>query len=114
MKKLMGLIGIVVMCLALSGCWIHGEGSTIGYVTTVEDTSVIWGWDTVWFRVETGTYSSMQSQPEAYAILSSSKQLKEQLLETCRNNQKIELVFQNHVINIAKSNSEVIGFKIIK
>ena len=110
MKKWIWLLVVIPF---LSGCWIHGEGSTVGFVTTVEDTSVILGWDTVWFRVETGTYSSMQSQPEEYAILASNKALKEQLLETCRNNQKIELIFQNHVVNMAKSTSEVIGFKII-
>ena len=109
----MKTVMLLLLCLVISGCWIHGQGSTVGYVTTVEDTSVFMGWDTVWFRVETGTYSSMQSQPEEYAILNSDTKLKEELLETCRRNQKIELIFQSHVINTAKSKDEVIGFKVI-
>ena len=109
----MFLLLLILVVPFISGCWIKGEGSSIGYITSVEDTSVVFGWDTVWFRVETGTYSSMQSQPEAYAILNSNKLLKEQLLETARKNQKIELIFQSHIWNVAKSNDEVIGFKII-
>lgn len=108
------LIIVFFLGLCLSGCWTYGKSSTVGYVTTVEDTSLILGWDTVWFRVETGTYSSMQSQPEAYAILASNISLKEGLLNTCKNNQKIELIYQKHVQNMAKSNDEVIGFNIIK
>ena len=104
---------LILCCFLLAGCWIHGQGSTVGYVTTIEDTSVIFRWDAVWFRVETGTYSSMQSQPEVYAIRTSNKKLKEELLETCRKNQKIELIFNKHVRTVAKSNDEVVDFKII-
>jgi 2-polyprenyl-6-methoxyphenol hydroxylase-like FAD-dependent oxidoreductase len=111
--RVLAVLLVVVLACAFSGCWIHGTGSSVGYITTVEDTSVILGWDTVWFRVETGTYSSMQSQPEAYTILASNTILKEQLLETCRKNQKIELIFQQHVVNFAKSKDEVIGFKVL-
>ena len=113
MKKIVLVIALGLFVSIMSGCWIHGQGSTVGYITTVEDTSVILGWDTVWFRVETGTYSSMQSQPEEYAILASNTILKEQLLDTCRKNQKIELIFQQHVGNMAKSHDEVIAFKIL-
>jgi len=112
MKKLFLLM---LFCIPLlSGCLIHGQGSTVGYVTTIEDTSVLFGWDAVWFRVETGTYSSMQSQPEAYSILNSNATLKEQLLETCRKNQKIELIFQQHIFCAGKSEDEVVGFKVIE
>jgi len=112
MKKFLLILLILPL---LSGCWTHGQGSTVGYVTTVEDTSVVFGWDTVWFRVETGTYSSMQSEPEQYAILNTSAELKERLLETCRANQKIELLYQKHVVLAhSATDDEVIGFQVIE
>jgi hypothetical protein len=107
-------LSLFTCCLLLCGCWVYGQGSTIGYVTTVEGTSLVFHWDTVWFRVETGTYSSMQSQPEAYAIKKENIELKKQLLETCRKNQKIELIYQKHLWSMARSDDEIIGFKIIE
>lgn len=117
MKKLLFVLLAVCVCFAASGCLVHGNGSSIGYVTTVEDTSVVLGWDTVWFRVETGTFSSMQSRPEAYAIRSDYSELKEELLETCRKNEKIELLFRKHLwsmSNAASSRGEIIGYKVIE
>ena len=114
MKKLLFTIAIISMCFMVSGCWVKGQGRTVGYVTTVEDTSVVFGWDTLWFRVETGTYSSMQSQPEKYAIKHSNMELQNALLETCRKNQKIELIYNAHVRTVAKSDDEVVGFNIIE
>ena len=112
MKKLLLVLLLAVLC---SGCVIQGKGSTIGYVTTIEDTSFILGWDTVWFRVETGTYSSMQSIPEPYQILTTNEALKEQLLDTCRKNQKIELIYQKHVFTTySRSNGEAIAFRILE
>jgi len=112
MKRLIGLLIAVMM---LSGCLIVGQGSTIGFVTTVEDTSLMFGWDTVWFRVETGTYSSMQSQPEPYAIQTECVKLKGELLDTCRKNQKIELIYKRHAFMAhGKARGEVIGFNVIQ
>ena len=107
-------VALLLSCFCLTGCWIHGQGSTIGYVTTVEDTSFFFEWDTIWFRVETGTYSSMQSTPEPYAIHTHKVQLKKRLLETCRKNQKIELIYNAHTLMAhGTANDEVIDFKII-
>lgn len=114
MGKVFCILVLLVMCLSLTGCWVHGQGSTIGFVTTVEDTSVFFGWDTVWFRVETGTYSSMQSKPEPYAILNTKTELKQRLLDTCRKNQKIELIYNNHVyMTHNEARGEVIDFRVI-
>ena len=110
----MKILIVLALCLILSGCLVHGQGNTIGFVTTVEDTSLVYSWDTVWFRVETGTYSSMQSQPEPYSIHTENTQLKEQLLDTCRKNQKIELIYNQHTFIVSNGRGEVIGFNILK
>jgi len=113
MKKLLVLI-VIMVCFCSSGCFVKGQGRTVGYVTTIEDTSVIFGWDTVWFRVETGTFSSAQSQPEAYGILHSNMTLQNALMETCRKHQKIELIYDAHIRTVAKSNDIAIGFNVIE
>ena len=112
MKK---LLLIIIACLLLSGCWIKGQGRSVGYVTTVETESVLpwFQWDTVWFRVETGTMSSMQSKPEQYAILRNKIQLKNALMDTVKKHQKIEILYNQHVANAAASPDEIVDFTII-
>jgi len=108
MKKYLLLL---ICCIFLSGCWSYGDGSTVGYVTTVE--SGIF-WDSVWFRVETGTMSSMQSKPESYAISKDNSQLKEELMTTCKNHQKIELKYRKHIFLAHIGQKDVIvGFAVI-
>lgn len=107
------IFSLILICILLSGCYIYGQGRTIGYVTTIEAGNIepFFAWDTVWFRVETGTMSSMQSQPEQYAILRSNEELKEKLLKTMKTHQKIELIYQKHLVTAHHgSNDEVIGF----
>jgi len=106
----------VVICLLLCGCLIKpGQGRSVGYITTIEPGALFMSsWDYVWFRVETGTYSSMQSQPDKYIInRNTNVELKEALIETIRKHQKIELIFVSHCVTIASSDVEVVGFKII-
>lgn len=87
--KYLVLLLVVVMCLSLTGCWRYGKGTTVGYVTTVE-TGIFW--DYVWMRAE---LESSQTNP--YAIRKDRQDLKDALLATSKNKQRIELNYFNHV-----------------
>lgn len=106
---------LLLICFMLSGCFIQGTGRSVGYVTSVEDASLLFNWGTVWFRVETGTYSSMQSSPDVYVIDRSNKQLIESLAETSRKNQIIEITYNKHFMLARKgTKDEIINFKVLE
>jgi hypothetical protein len=86
---------------------------SVGYVTTIEADTLVFQWDKVWFRVETGTVSSAQSQPEAYSIRRSNRHLKEMLMDTVRKHQKVEIIYNQHILSAASSKDEIVGFSVI-
>jgi hypothetical protein len=112
MKKNLFLLLLPILCFCFSGCWIYGDGASVGYVTTVEDGVF---WNSVWFRADLES-----SNTDAYAIRKNNYELKKQLLETSRNKQRIEILYKKHV-SMARMggkgdevrSDEIVGFKII-
>ncbi len=107
--KLLKLATIIIISCMLSGCWIYGEGRTVGYITTVEDGIF---WDTVWIRADVTS-----SQTNGYAIRKSKETLRKELLKTSEEYQKVELHFKKHIF-MARSLSqdvlsdEIVGYKL--
>jgi hypothetical protein len=86
---MMKIISLLLMVLLFSGCWQYSEGTTIGYVTTVEGGIF---WDTVFVRAELES-----SNTNGYAIRKSSRELKEKLLQSSRDKQRVEILFSKHI-----------------
>jgi len=108
--KVFKLIMIIAMSCMLSGCWIYGQGSTIGYITTVEDGIF---WDSVWIRADVTS-----SQTNGYAIRKGQGDLRRDLLKASEEHQKVELHFLKHVsmarMSDDSNSDEVISYRIIK
>lgn len=102
---------ILVLCFLVSGCLIYGEGHSVGYVTTVEDGFF---WDTVWIRADVAS-----SQTNGYAVRKgyASIQLKEQLLRSAENHQKVEIYFKKHLgmarLGDDTLSDEIVNFKLV-
>ena len=108
--KIFKLVMVLAVSCLLSGCWIYGEGSTIGYITTVEDGIF---WDTVWIRADVTS-----SQTNGYAIRKSQRDLRRDLLKASEEHQKVKLQFKKHV-GMARwdddsKSDEIVGYRIIK
>lgn len=84
MKKLL----MVLICLCCVGCLYVGKGSSVGYVTTVEEGII---WDFVWFRAD---YSS--SNTDLWVIEKSQTELKSRLLDSSKNKQRVEILYNKH------------------
>ena len=104
MKKFLVLVLLIPL---LSGCWIYGEGRTIGYITTVDDGIF---WDAVWIRAELES-----SQTDAYCIRKFNYKIKEELLEISRKKQRVELYYKKHIVTASAGVSdEVVSYRIIE
>lgn len=106
MRKLLIILMFVPF---LCGCWVYGEGTTVGYVTTVEAGIF---WDTVWIRADMAS-----SQTNAYAIRKSERELKNNLIKTAEEHKKVEIKFMKHV-NMARcgdnvNSDEIISYKVL-
>ena len=100
----MRILIALILCIVLSGCWIYGEGSTVGYITTVEDGIF---WNTVWIRADVSS-----SQTNGYAIRKGERDLRKQLLKIAEEHKKVELYFKKH-IGMARMGDDVLTDEII-
>ena len=68
MKKILITVILLAGLLLLSGCWVYGQGQTVGYVYAVDDGAF---WDIVWYK------SSLESsQSDCYLLQNDEKRLK--------------------------------------
>ena len=107
MKK----IGLLLIIMLFSGCWQYSEGTTVGYVTTVEGGVF---WDSVFIRAE---FES--SNTDGYAIRKKENELKEKLLQSSRDRQRIEVRYLKHLgmmraCHTSCPSDEIVSFNVVK
>lgn len=105
MKKILLVVSALVLVMSLSGCWIYGEGRSVGYITTVEDGIF---WNTAFLRAELES-----SNTDAYAINKDNEALKDSLLGFANTKTRIEIRYKKHIMTSHSSNDEIVGYKII-
>jgi hypothetical protein len=104
MKKVLVLLLMVIPIL--SGCWRYGTGKTNGYITTIENGIF---WDVVYIRAELES-----SNTDGYVINKNQFKLKEELQEFADSKQRVQLLFQKHVMTACGAHSdEIVSYKIL-
>ena len=106
-KKLLIILGLIFLSCSLSSCIPYGKGKTIGYITTVESGLL---WDRVWIRAELES-----SQTDSYLVRKFKEEFKNDLIDSSKNKQRIELYYKKHIWCWAVGNSdEAISFQVVK
>ena len=109
MKKILITVILLAGLLLLSGCWVYGQGQTVGYVYAVDDDVL---WDIVWYK------SSLESsESDCYVI--KNDELKQKLRQVS-GDQKVKLYYKRHIATWdscsekTKTNDEIYDFEVLK
>jgi len=101
------LVGIGMLFL-LTGCFIFGQGSSYGYITTVEDG--FW-WNRAYIRAELES-----SNTDCYVIKKSDDFMYDNLKRLAESKQRVEIQYERHVFTMSSecNNDEIVGYRVIE
>lgn len=110
--RMWGFFILFFIAVCSSGCWQYSDGKTVGFVTTVEGGIF---WDTVFIRAELESSNS-----NGYAIRKDKRELKEQLLQSSINRERVEVLYSKHIAMARVcddgntcNNDEIISMRIV-
>jgi hypothetical protein len=111
MKKIILGIELLLLIILMTGCFIYGQGQSIGYIYAIDDGIV---WDKAYFK------PSMESTETDCYLISHNNNLIKDNLKMLKQNVQIKIIYDKHLGTLSScngdtdTNDEIINYEVLK